>query len=154
MSLSEIWTSWTIQGQSIDRDNLHIIVFSSGGWGWGGDMPCMSNIFLWHCVPPPLICNICSFVFNPTIINFDFPVLLNLGKSASLSFPGSLTSAQMVRVSVTEMQKRANNQKSRQKICNNIWGGICAFVGWFLWNICLNNRFRSSGELFCFVLVW
>ena len=31
-------------------------------------------------------------------------------------------------------------------------GDSLAFVGYLLWKICLNNRFKSSGESFCFDL--
>ena len=43
-------------------------------------------------------------------------------------------------------------QKSA-KICKNNLGDVLAFVGPFLWRICLNNKFKSFGELFWSFLV-
>ena len=39
------------------------------------------------------------------------------------------------------------------KIMGKFIGQIMAISGPFLWKRCLNNRFKSSGELFCFDLL-
>lgn len=44
-------------------------------------------------------------------------------------------------------------RKHRPEISKHKLGVFLAIVGLFMWKICLNNRFKSFGELFGAILV-